>query len=162
MPPVGQKRSCGNGPAKAFSAFTPPTTSAGKSLAWVIPRSISATRSEAVAVPGRKGTSAACRPSSSVGRRARGDEEARAGGQRVGDLRGRRDRAGADDGAFDLVGDPLDRRQRRVRAQRHLDRRQPAAHERLGQRHGVVDVVDDDDRDDRREGAHFFDGQLHA
>src|SRR3954453_5706899 len=67
MPPVGQNRICGNGPAKAFSALTPPTTSAGKRLAWVIPRSISATTSEAVAVPGRKGTSTACRPSSRVG-----------------------------------------------------------------------------------------------
>ena len=85
------------------------------------------------------------------GRRARGDEEARAGGERSATCARRRDRAGADDRALDLGRDPLDRGQRGRRAQRHLDRRQPAAHERLGQRHGVLDVVDHDDRDHRRE-----------
>ena len=67
MPPVGQNRICGNGPANAFSALTPPTTSAGNSFAWVIPRSSSATMSDAVAVPGRNGTPLACSASSSVG-----------------------------------------------------------------------------------------------
>ena len=45
------------------------------------------------------------------------------------------------------------------RAQRHLDRRQPAAHERVGQRDGVVEVVDHDDRDDRRQADEVLDGQ---
>ena len=44
------------------------------------------------------------------------------------------------------------------RAQRDLDRGQAAAHERLGQRDGVLDVVDHDDRDDGRQGDEFLDG----
>ena len=41
-----------------------------------------------------------------------------------------------------------------------LDRRQPTADERLGQRHRVVEVVDHDDRDDGREADDVLDGQV--
>ena len=89
--------------------MTPPTTSAGKSLAWVMPRSSSATISDAVATPGQERDAA--RP---AGRRAasasrpgrRGSARRRRAPPRPG---GRRDRAGADDGAVDLGGDALDR-----------------------------------------------------
>ena len=86
-------------PANAFSALTPPTTSAGKSFAWVIPRSSSATRSDAVAAPGRNGTPLACSASSSVGV-APGETRKRApAAQRLGDLRGVVTVPGADDRA---------------------------------------------------------------
>ena len=162
IPPVGQKRICGNGPANAFSAATPPTTSAGNSFAWVMPRSSSATMSDAVAVPGRNGTPLAWRPSSSVGV-APGETRKRApSSERLGDLAVRGDRAGADDGVRDLGRDPLDRRRRGGGAQRDLDHRQAAADERLGERDGVLDVVDHDDGDDGREAGEFFDAERHA
>ena len=88
IPPVGQKRICGNGPANAFSALMPPTTSAGNSFAWVIPRSSSATISDAVADARQERDAAGLQRVEQRRRRARGDEEARAGGERVVDLTG--------------------------------------------------------------------------
>ncbi len=43
MPPVGQKRKCGSGPAIDFSQSTPPDASAGKNLRSLKPRAASAT-----------------------------------------------------------------------------------------------------------------------
>src|SRR5689334_23187398 len=48
MPPVGQKRTLGNGPARAFKAASPPAGTAGKNFARSKPRVTQAIRSEAV------------------------------------------------------------------------------------------------------------------
>ena len=114
MPPVGQKRICGNGPGERLQRLDAADASAGKSFACVIPRSSSATMSDAVAVPGRNGTPLACSASSSVGV-APGETRKRAPArERVGDLaRAVVTVPGADDGARHLGRDPLDRRRRR-------------------------------------------------
>ena len=70
--------------------------------------------SDAVATPGQERHAAGLQRVEQRRRRARGDEEARAGGEHLVDLAGGRDRAGADDGAVDLGRDALDRGQRRV------------------------------------------------
>jgi YD repeat-containing protein len=57
IPPVGQKRTRGNGPENAFRAAILPLASAGKNLKRVHPRSIPRITSLAVAIPGRKGRS---------------------------------------------------------------------------------------------------------
>ena len=56
MPPVGQKRTCGNGPAKACSIATPPAGTAGKNLKVSSPASSPAITSDAVCTPGSSGT----------------------------------------------------------------------------------------------------------
>src|SRR6185312_3688852 len=63
----------------------------------------------------------------------------------------RRDRAGTDDDVRQLLGDPRDRRQRGLRAERDLDRAQAAGEQRSRERDGERDVVDRDDGDDRVE-----------
>src|SRR5581483_1722368 len=55
MPPVGQKRHCGNGAASAFSAGIPPAATAGKNLNRLKPVSRPRMMSDAVATPGRNG-----------------------------------------------------------------------------------------------------------
>ena len=57
MPPVGTKRTSGNGPRSARRRATPPAASAGKSLSRSRPRSRAAITSVAVATPGITGTS---------------------------------------------------------------------------------------------------------
>src|SRR5438094_845639 len=56
MPPVGQKRVSGNGPANARSALMPPDCSAGKNLTRLKPCSRASINSDAVAIPGANGS----------------------------------------------------------------------------------------------------------
>src|ERR1700676_1493230 len=67
IPPVGQKRARGNGPARARSALSPPDCSAGKNLTRSNPRASACISSEAVAMPGMNGRSLAAAASSSSG-----------------------------------------------------------------------------------------------
>src|SRR5215813_6571222 len=57
MPPVGQNRTCGNGPFSAFSAASPPAGTAGKNFTKSNPRATQAMRSDAVSMPGTNGSS---------------------------------------------------------------------------------------------------------
>ena len=57
MPPVGQTRMFGNGPASARSALIPPDCSAGKNLTMSKPCASACISSEAVAIPGANGRS---------------------------------------------------------------------------------------------------------
>src|SRR5208283_1908762 len=66
-PPVGLKRTSGNGPPNAFSAPMPPTCSAGNSFTVVKPRAIAAMISDAVPTPGTNGTPRSAAASSSSG-----------------------------------------------------------------------------------------------
>jgi hypothetical protein len=59
------------------------------------------------------------------------------------------DRAGADHGAFDFLGNEADSFQRRIGAQRDLDRLQSACDKSARQRHGGLGILDDQDRHDR-------------
>ena len=63
--------------------------------------------------------------------------------------RGVQNGAGADDGFLDFAGHAPDRFQRIGGSERDLDRRQAAARQRAGQRHGVGDIGDLQHRDDR-------------
>src|SRR5690625_1178998 len=56
MPPVGQKRTWGNGEASDFRYAMPPDASAGKNFISVMPVSSTVITSETVAVPGRQGS----------------------------------------------------------------------------------------------------------
>src|ERR1700712_1937536 len=51
MPPVGQNRTSGNGPAKARSALMPPDCSAGKNFVRLNPYARASINSDAVAMP---------------------------------------------------------------------------------------------------------------
>ena len=114
--------------------------------------------SDAVAVPGRNGTPLACRRSSSVGV-APGETRKRAPmSSASATWRGVVIVPAPTTAPVDLGRDPLDRRERHRRAQRHLDRGQAAAHERLGERDGVLEVVDHDDGDDGRQAGDVLDG----
>src|SRR6478609_10998025 len=55
MPPVGQTRILGNGPASARSALIPPDCSAGKNLTRSKPCASACISSDAVAIPGANG-----------------------------------------------------------------------------------------------------------
>jgi hypothetical protein len=55
MPPVGQKRACGNGPPNARNADIPPACCAGKNFTISKPCASAAINSDAVAIPGTKG-----------------------------------------------------------------------------------------------------------
>src|SRR5450631_2429325 len=55
-PPVGQNRTSGKGPARARSALTPPDCSAGKNLTRLNPWANACISSDAVAIPGAKGS----------------------------------------------------------------------------------------------------------
>ena len=70
------------------------------------------------------------------------------------------DRADADDGAVDLAGDRTMRLQRDRRAQRHLEHADAAGDQRSRQRHRMLDLVDDDDRDHRADAHQLED--VHA
>src|SRR6185295_10410869 len=59
MPPVGQNRTCGKGPASERSALIPPACSAGKNFTVSKPAASAAISSEAVAMPGANGRSLA-------------------------------------------------------------------------------------------------------
>src|SRR3954447_16783593 len=59
IPPVGQNRTFGNGPASARSALIPPDCSAGKNLTRSKPCASACIRSDAVAMPGANGKSPA-------------------------------------------------------------------------------------------------------
>ncbi|MCY1300698.1 hypothetical protein D9M70_502750 [compost metagenome] len=89
-------------------------------------------------------------------RRAGADDELRAGFDSRFELRGIEDRAGAGNRAFHFVGNRADRFERCRRAQRDLDRPQPAGNQSARQRHGGRDVVDHEDRNDRLQ---FEDGK---
>src|SRR5712691_6926560 len=55
IPPVGQNRTSGKGPAKARSALIPPDCSAGKNLTRLKPWASASISSDAVAIPGANG-----------------------------------------------------------------------------------------------------------
>ena len=89
----------------------------------------------AVAAPGSSGTGArGGRVEHRVGG-ARADDEARARPRRIVVLPRRQHRAGADEGALDLVRDRPDHLERGRRAQRDLEHRQAARDQRARQRH---------------------------
>src|SRR6185437_7901730 len=67
IPPVGQNRTCGNGPASARRALIPPACSAGKNFIVVKPCSSACISSEAVAIPGANGSLLAAAAFSSSG-----------------------------------------------------------------------------------------------
>src|SRR3978361_1154569 len=59
MPPVGQNRVSGTGPATARSALMPPYCSAGKNFTRLNPYARASINSDAVAMPGANGSSLA-------------------------------------------------------------------------------------------------------
>src|SRR3982074_2096989 len=67
MPPVGQKRASGKGPANAFSIGIPPAAPAGKNLKHRYPAARPLISSDAVATAGRYGMVASGPAASSVG-----------------------------------------------------------------------------------------------
>jgi hypothetical protein len=76
------------------------------------------------------------------GRQTRADREPHAERGAGLHLRAGDDGAGADQQVRPLLLELGDGVERRRRAQRHLDRRQAALRQRIGQRHRIVDVVD--------------------
>src|SRR5258707_9063161 len=55
IPPVGQNRASGKGPANARSALMPPACSAGKNLTRPKPLATACINSDAAAIPGANG-----------------------------------------------------------------------------------------------------------
>ena len=153
IPPVGQKRASGNGEAIDLRYAAPPDASAGKNFISVNPASSTASTSETVAVPGRKGTPESaiaasrvgvepgetrnCAPASTASLAWPGDTMVPAPTRISGTS----------------VGDRADRVERDGRAQGQLDHRQAALDEGACDRHRVREVVDDDDRHDRDEDS---------
>ena len=130
----------GSGAASEASSFAPPTASAGNSFSARKPSSRSAIASDAVAQPGRNGTGAAAAASASAGV-APGLTRKRAPAATASSIcAGRRDRAGADDGARNLLGDRRDGGERARRAQGDLDRVEAAGDQRLRLAEAVLDA----------------------
>ena len=127
MPPVGQKRTCGNGPASALSAAMPPAWPAGKNFITSKPRASAAMTSEAVCTPGMNGSSPAAAASSSSGvapgLSAKRALEARAVSRSCGVSTVPR----PTHGLRHILGDGRGRGRRGRRAQGDLERRTPPA-----------------------------------
>ena len=147
MPPVGTKRTSGNGPRSARRSATPPAASAGKSLSRSSPWSSAAITSVAVATPGITSTSSSRHRSITRSAQARRDDEPRTRLDRLVDLLRPHDRAGSDE-HVGLGGDPRDRVSGDRRPEGDLGDRQPALRERRRDGHRGVELLEHDDRDD--------------
>jgi hypothetical protein len=117
---------------------TPPAGTAGNSYSWRKPST----------------QAAFFRRLDQHGGEARRDAEHGAGIARGREFLGLGQGADADDGAFDLAHG-ADRPQAVPGAQRHFQHADSARHQGLGQRNGVLGIVDGDDGDHARR-AHDF------
>ena len=97
MPPVGQKRTCGNGPASALQRGDAARRHRRKELHDIEARASAAISSDAVCTPGRNGRSLAGRRVEQLGRRAGAHGEARAEAPRGLQVLRRQNRADAED-----------------------------------------------------------------
>ena len=150
MPPVGQNRACGKGPASARSAASPPAGPAGKNLTMLNPWARAAINSEGVCTPGMNGRSLAAAASSNSavapGLKAKRALSARAVSRssRVNTVPRPRIASGTSLAMADAAAS------RRGGSQRDLERLQASGNERTRQRHGIFGTLDRQDRDDRR------------
>ena len=145
MPPVGTNFTpvWPNGPASAFNAFTPPNVSAGKNFRCFQPRSKARMISEGVTTPGNSGSSRRLRGSGNGFAQAGRDAELRARVHGLLDLVRRQQGARADGDLRDALADAPDGFRRAGGAERDFHDLQAAGQQRLGQRHGVVRLVND-------------------
>ena len=145
-PPVGMKRTCGNGPASARIVAGPPLASAGKNFSSSQPWSSAAITSDAVDTPGITGIAKLAAALDDARAEPRRDNEPRAGVARKIDLLRADHRAGSDK-ELAVGGERAKCTDRRFGAERHLGDRQAAALERGGERADLVDHLRDDHGD---------------
>ena len=148
IPPVGQNRASGKGPANARSALMPPDCSAGKNLTRPKPCASACISSDAVAIPGANGKALAAAAFSRSGVAPGLMPNFTPSASRAIQIVGVQDGADADDGVRHLGHDRLGGLDRHRRAQRDFQHAHTARDQRLGERHRVFEPFDGEHRDD--------------
>jgi hypothetical protein len=148
-PPVGQNVTSGNGPANALSMPMPPACCAGNSFSSLKPAARAAITSDGVITPGSNGNALSLAADARAGVSPGLTPNTAPALIELIEVLGPGDRTDTDDRALDLTRDGLDGLQSDGGTQREFEHPHATRNERSCERHGMLDLLDDDDRNDR-------------